>query len=41
MMTVELTTCCVPEDPTSLVQAGGYIVACMVFYEQGFGVPTH
>jgi hypothetical protein len=41
MMTVELVTCCVPEDPTSPISVGGYVVACAVFYKQGFGEPTH
>jgi hypothetical protein len=41
MTAVELATCCVPEDPTSPALAGGYIVACTVFYEQEFGVPWH
>jgi hypothetical protein len=31
----------VSEDPASPVQAGGYIVACVAFYERGFGVPSH
>jgi hypothetical protein len=31
----------VPEDPTSTVLVGGYIVPCTTFYEQGFGVPSH
>jgi hypothetical protein len=29
------------EDPASPVQAGGYVIACTVFYERGFSVPTH
>jgi hypothetical protein len=41
MTAVELATCCVPEDPASPALAGGYIVACTVFYEQEFGVPWH
>jgi hypothetical protein len=40
-MAAELATCHVPKDPASPVQAGGYIVACVTFYEQGFGVPSH
>jgi hypothetical protein len=40
MTTMELATCCKPEDPTSPVQAGGYVMACTVFYERGFGVPS-
>jgi hypothetical protein len=38
---VELATCHVPEDPASLVLVGGYIVACAVSYERGFGVKLH
>jgi hypothetical protein len=30
-----------PEDPASPVPAGGYIMACTMFYERGFGVPSH
>jgi hypothetical protein len=41
MMAVELMTYHMPEDPASPVQAGGYIVAFMVFYGRGFGVPSH
>jgi hypothetical protein len=43
MMTVELVTCHVPEDPTSPVPAGGggYVVACVMFYKREFGVPSH
>jgi hypothetical protein len=41
MMVVELATCRVPEDPASPAPAGGYIVACTVFYERGFGVSSH
>jgi hypothetical protein len=33
MMTMELVTYRVPEDPTPPVLVGGYIVACMAFYE--------
>jgi hypothetical protein len=40
MTVMELATCCKPEDPTSPVQAGGYVMACTVFYERGFGVPS-
>jgi hypothetical protein len=28
------------EDPTSPMPVGGYMVACVVFYEQGFSVPS-
>jgi hypothetical protein len=41
MTVAELMTCRVPEDPASPVLVGGYVVACMVFYEWGFGVPSH
>jgi hypothetical protein len=41
MTVVELATCRVLEDPASPVQARGYVVACAVFYEWGFGVLTH
>jgi hypothetical protein len=38
---VELEDCRVAEDPASPIQAGGYIVACVAFYEWGFGVVSH
>jgi hypothetical protein len=41
MTTTELATCHMPEDPTSPVQAGGYVIACATFYDWGFGVPSH
>jgi hypothetical protein len=41
MTAAELATCRVPEDPTSPIAAGGYVVACVMFYEQGFGVLSH
>jgi hypothetical protein len=41
MTVVEFMTCCVPEEPISPVQAGGYVVACAAFYERGFGVRAH
>jgi hypothetical protein len=41
MTAEELVTCHVPEDPTSLAQVEGYVVACVTFYERGFGVPSH
>jgi hypothetical protein len=40
MMAMELATCRKPEDPASPVQAGAYVMACTVFYERGFGVPS-
>jgi hypothetical protein len=33
MTMAELATCCVPEDPASVALAGGYVMACMAFYE--------
>jgi hypothetical protein len=41
MMAAELATCHMPEDPTSPIQVGGYVEACMAFHEWGFGVPPH
>jgi hypothetical protein len=41
MTAVELVTCSVPEDPTSPIPAGGYVVGSLAFYERGFGVPSH
>jgi hypothetical protein len=41
MMAVELVTCRIPEDTASLIQAGGYIMACTTFYEWGFGLLAH
>jgi hypothetical protein len=38
MTAMELATYRVPEDPSS-TPVGGYIMACTVFYVQGFGVP--
>jgi hypothetical protein len=33
MIAAELATCRVPKDPVSPAPAGGYVVACMTFYE--------
>jgi hypothetical protein len=41
MTAAELATCRVPEDPASPAPVGGYVVMCTVFYEGGFGVPSH
>jgi hypothetical protein len=41
MTMVELATCHVPEDAIYAAPVGGYVVACMAFYERGFGVPSH
>jgi hypothetical protein len=41
MIAAELATCRVPEDPMSTALVGGYVVACMMFFERGIGVPSH
>jgi hypothetical protein len=41
MTTAKLASCRLPEDPTSPMPAGGYVVACATFYERGFSVPSH
>jgi hypothetical protein len=41
MIAAELAIYRVPEDPASLGLAGGYIMACMAFYERVCGVPSH
>jgi hypothetical protein len=41
MTVAELDTCRGTKDPTSPAPAGGYIVSCVAFYEQGFGVSSH
>jgi hypothetical protein len=41
MTAAEFATCLVLMDTASPAPAGGYIMACATFYEQGFGVPTH
>jgi hypothetical protein len=41
MTMIELATCGVPENPAFPVPAGGNVVECVTFYEQGFGVPSH
>jgi hypothetical protein len=33
MIAAELATCRVPEDPASPALAGGYVMACVAFYE--------
>jgi hypothetical protein len=40
MTAVELMTSCVPEEPTSPIPMGAYVVAGATFYEWGFGVPS-
>jgi hypothetical protein len=41
MTVAELAIYCVPVDPMSPVPVRGYVVACLVFYERGFGMPSH
>jgi hypothetical protein len=41
MTATELATCRVPTDPASSAPVGGYVVACVAFYERGFGAPSH
>jgi hypothetical protein len=41
MTVVELPTCIVLVDPVSPALMGGYVMACLAFYERGFGVPSH
>jgi hypothetical protein len=41
MRAAELATCHMLEDPTSPIQAGGYVVAWPTLYKRGFGVPSH
>jgi hypothetical protein len=40
MTAAELDTCRVSDDHSSPALTGGYVVACTVFYEQGFSVIT-
>jgi hypothetical protein len=35
MTAVELATCHMTEDPAPPVRVGGYVMACVAFYEQG------
>jgi hypothetical protein len=41
MTAMELATCGVSKDLASPAPEGEYIMACMTFYERGFGVPSH
>jgi hypothetical protein len=41
MTDAELATYSVPEHPASPEPTGGYVVACVAFYKQGFSVPPH
>jgi hypothetical protein len=36
-----ISNCRVPADPSLPTPGAGYVVACSVFYEQGFGTPPH
>jgi hypothetical protein len=41
MTAADLATCHVPEDLSSPMPTGGYIMPCVAFYKWGFGVPSH
>jgi hypothetical protein len=41
MTVMQLATFRVPEDPASPILVGGYIMVWVVFYEPGFGMPSH
>jgi hypothetical protein len=41
MTAAESTTYRVPKDLASPILVGGYIMVCVMFYEQGFGVSSH
>jgi hypothetical protein len=41
MIAVEFATCLVPVDHVSPAPTKGYIMVCVGFYEQGFGVLLH
>jgi hypothetical protein len=41
MIATELAICRVPDDSASPTPVGGYAVACAMFYERGFYVPSH
>jgi hypothetical protein len=41
MTAVQLMSCHVSKDLASPMPTGGYIMACVAFYECGFGVPSH
>jgi hypothetical protein len=41
MTMAELASYHVPTDPASPALVGGYVVACMTFYERGLCVPSH
>jgi hypothetical protein len=38
---LEMATYHVPQNATSPVPVGEYVMACVVFYEWGFVVPSH
>jgi hypothetical protein len=41
MTAVEIPTCLMPVGPVSPDPVKGFIVACVAFYEWGFGLPSH
>jgi hypothetical protein len=41
MTMTELDTCLVPVDSPIPTPVGGDVVACVVFFERGSGVPSH
>jgi hypothetical protein len=41
MTVTELATCRFPVDLASPAPVGGYIMVSTMFYERGFGVPSH
>jgi hypothetical protein len=41
MIATELGIGRVPEDFASPAPTGGCVMACVAFYDQGFGVPSH
>jgi hypothetical protein len=41
MTMAELATCLVPMGPESLAPVEGFIVVCVAFHEQGFGLLSH
>jgi hypothetical protein len=41
MTAAEFVTCLVPVGPVSPTPAKGFVMACVVLYEWGFGLPSH
>jgi hypothetical protein len=41
MTVAELATCRVPKDLAFPIPVEGYVMVCTMFYEQGFGMPSH